>query len=162
MLVFVLAILLSAVSYAQGPGGGRDLPIDAATRNAVIEGVLKNLNEAYVFPDVAKKMEESIRARVARKEYDNIISSTAFVGRLTDHLREVSKDKHLRVAFSSDPIPERRGSGPSPAERERQRANMASLNLVFRKSSGWTATSAISTFEGSSTRSLRPRPAPQR
>jgi hypothetical protein len=133
-LAVALLILLSGVSLAQGPGGqGRDMPIDAAMRNAVIEGVLKNLNEAYVFPDVAKKMEEAIRARAARKEYDNITTSTAFVRALTDHLQEVSKDKHLRVNFSADPIPERRGSGPSPADRERQRANMASLNFGFQK-----------------------------
>jgi hypothetical protein len=35
-----------------------DLTIDAATRTQVIDTILKRLNESYVFPDIAKKMED--------------------------------------------------------------------------------------------------------
>jgi len=37
--------------------------IDAATRNKVIDGAIANLNEFYVSPDLAKKMEDAVRAR---------------------------------------------------------------------------------------------------
>jgi hypothetical protein len=37
--------------------------IDAATRSRVIDNAISNLNEFYVFPEVARKMEEGIRAR---------------------------------------------------------------------------------------------------
>src|SRR5712664_1849334 len=36
--------------------------IDGATRAKVIDGAIANLNESYVFPETAKKMEESVRA----------------------------------------------------------------------------------------------------
>ena len=59
----VLAILqLASVATAQQPEQP-DLTIDAATRTQVIDGVLKRINDSYVFPEVAKKMEQSIRER---------------------------------------------------------------------------------------------------
>ena len=102
-VVVALAAALFAnalTSYAQ-PGGPRqpDMTIDAAARNEVIENLLKRLNEAYVFPDVAKKMETAVRARAANKEYDQLTSATAFADALTNHLQEVSHDKHLRVRY---------------------------------------------------------------
>ena len=51
-------------------------------------------------------MEQSIRERVEKKEYDQITSSKEFA-KLTDDLQAVSKDKHLRVRYSHQVIPER-------------------------------------------------------
>src|SRR3712207_6843330 len=61
----LLVLQLTAVAVAQEQP---DLTIDAAARTQVIDGVLKRLNDSYVFPEVAKKMEESIRERVSKKE----------------------------------------------------------------------------------------------
>ncbi|MBI1760882.1 MAG: serine hydrolase [Acidobacteria bacterium] len=72
-------------------------PLDDKTRAAVIEDALQALNSNYVFPDKAKEMEQAIRARAARKEYDNLADAEAFARALTQHLQEVSHDKHLRV-----------------------------------------------------------------
>src|SRR5689334_9626620 len=84
-----------------------DLTIDAATRTQVVDTILKRLNDSYVFPDVAKKMETSIRERVAKKEYDQITSAKQFATTLTNDLQAVSHDKHLRVRYSFESIPER-------------------------------------------------------
>jgi len=54
-----------------------DLSIDAATRTQVINAILKRLNDSYVFPEVAKKMEQSIRGRAEKKEYDQITRPSA-------------------------------------------------------------------------------------
>src|SRR4028119_503032 len=43
-----------------------DMTIDAATRTQVIEGVLKNLNEAYLYPETAKRMEQAVREQIGR------------------------------------------------------------------------------------------------
>ena len=59
-----------------------DLTIDAATRTQVVDTILKRLNESYVFPEVAKKMETSIRERVSKKEYDQITSAKEFATKL--------------------------------------------------------------------------------
>src|SRR5688572_18805765 len=108
--VFILGtafVLWPVHSSGQQPPTQPDLPIDAATRVAVIDTLMKELNDSYVFPDVAKKMEIEIRARVTAKEYDSITSSREFAQKLTADLQSVSKDKHLRVRYSHDVLPVR-------------------------------------------------------
>src|ERR687883_68331 len=102
-LAILCLVTLSSVAQPEQP----DLTIDAATRTQVIDGILKRLNESYVFPETAKKMEQSIREKVEKKEYDQITSAKQFATTLTNDLQAVSKDKHLRVRYSNKPIPER-------------------------------------------------------
>jgi retinol-binding protein 3 len=52
---------------------------------------------------------------------------------LTEHLREVCKDKHLRVNFSSDPIPAGGPGGPSVEQMARMRRTLALRNYGFKK-----------------------------
>ena len=84
---------------------GPDKTLDAAARAKAIDGVLTELDKAYVFPETAKKMADSIRAKQAKGEYDAESSARAFAKRLTDDLRAVSKDGHLGVVYSPDPLP---------------------------------------------------------
>ena len=105
--------------------------VDAKTRDEVIEGALKALNEGYVFPETAKKMEQAIRERIERKEYDNITSAASFATTFTTHLQEVSKDKHLRVIFNDGSRP--MFGGQNLADRERARVMAAKRNFGFEK-----------------------------
>jgi len=117
-----------------GPDDQPDMTIDAATRTSVIDGGLKRLNDSYVFPEVAKKMEQAIRDRVAKKEYDQITSAKAFAETLTKHLQEVSHDKHLRVRYSSEPLPVRQNRPePTAEEREQFRRNNMWGNFGFER-----------------------------
>jgi hypothetical protein len=75
--------------------------LDAETRTAVIDALVGQLKENYVFVDVAAKMEEDVRERQSKGEYDSITDRTAFAQALTDHLREVSHDGHLEVLPSA-------------------------------------------------------------
>jgi CubicO group peptidase (beta-lactamase class C family) len=134
-LVLAALLILQTHIFAQGPvnrGPSADVTIDASARQEAIEGALKALNEAYVFPETAKKMEQSIRERMQRKEYDGISSALAFASTLTAHLQEVSRDKHLRVIFNDGSRP-MFGGGPDPAERERARMMSAKRNFGFEK-----------------------------
>jgi C-terminal processing protease CtpA/Prc len=101
-------------------------------RATIIDGALGHLRSAYVFPETAGKMADAIRARADRKEYDGITSAQAFAEALTAHLQEVSRDKHLRVIYSADPLPERRGP-PSPEERARAMAEERRRNFGFER-----------------------------
>jgi len=119
----VLVLALTARAPAQQPPPGPDMTLDAPTRRAVIDGVIARLNEAYVFPDTARAMERAIRARQGRHEYDGLTSARAFAESLTAHLQAVSRDRHLRVRYSAEPLPESRpDQGPGPAEEARARA----------------------------------------
>jgi retinol-binding protein 3 len=134
--LLIAALLISpAAIFAQGPPqGGPDMTLDAKARTEVIEAIVKNLNDYYVFPEVAKKMEQAIRERVQKKEYDQVTSAKQFAGLLTDHLQQVSRDKHLRVQYSSQPIPKREGrQEPTPEEFERFNTSARRNNYGFEK-----------------------------
>ncbi len=135
LVVVILALLiLRSGGSGQQPAQPPDMSIDAATRTAVINVLLKELNEMYVFPDVAKKMENDIRGRLGKNEYDSITSGQGLAKKLTDDLQSVSNDKHLRVRFSTNPLPvrtERRE--PTAAEIEQNRRFNRNVNFGFEK-----------------------------
>lgn len=111
-----------------------DMTIDAAVRAEVIESLLKQLNERYVFPDTAKAIEKVIRERAAKKEFDRTTSAAEFARTLTTLLREVSRDQHLSLNYSADAVPVRpAGSEPKPEEREGTRNYGQAINFGFEK-----------------------------
>ena len=127
-------VILPSRAGAQQPPMAPDMPIDAATRSAVVDILLKELNETYVFPETAKKMETDIRARVASHEYDSITTSRAFAEKLTSDLQSVSKDKHLRVRYSYDVLPTRQDRRePTEAEVEQGKWFNKRVNYGFEK-----------------------------
>jgi C-terminal processing protease CtpA/Prc len=133
-LAVICIFVLSFVTAASAQPEQADLTIDAATRTQAIDTILKRLNESYVFPDVAKKMEESIRERVAKKEYDQITSAKQFATTLTNDLQAVSHDKHLRVRYSFEAIPERgERREPTAEEREQRKRDLTWMNHGFSK-----------------------------
>ena len=108
------------------------MKVDPATRARVINGAVASLNEFYVFPEVAKKMEQALRARQKRGEYDVVEDAEAFAELLTDHLRQVSHDKHLSVDFSPAVLP--KDEAPrNPDVDARMRAQMERDNCLFQK-----------------------------
>src|SRR5215217_4023071 len=128
----VLALSVASVAVAQPEQP--DLTIDAATRTQVVDGILKRLNDSYVFPETAKKMEQTIRERVAKKEYDQITSAKLLATTLTNDLQAVSNDKHLRVRYSHEAIPERgERREPTAEEREQRRRDLTWMNHGFAK-----------------------------
>ena len=138
-LLFTFMLLTTVFSgldgFAQQPKKeSNDMTIDAATRNQIIEILLKNLNDSYVFPETAKKMEDDIRRRMKNKEYDSTASAQEFAAKLTDDLRSVSRDKHLGVRYSHRPIPVRHNSEELTAE-EKARSDyfMKLNNYAFEK-----------------------------
>jgi branched-chain amino acid transport system substrate-binding protein len=107
--------------------------LEESTRAEVIEGVLSKLHASYVFPEVAQAMEQAIRRRASRGEYDTISSGPQLARLLTVHLQEVSHDKHLHVVYFAEPRPMREAGEPSPEEREEFRQFAALHNFGFEK-----------------------------
>jgi hypothetical protein len=106
--------------------------IDATTRARVIDGAIANLNESYVFPETAKKMEAVVRARQKKGEYDSITDGDDLAKMLTDNFQEVSHDKHLRVNFSPAAVPDM-PKGPDPKADDADRKQMERMNCGFDK-----------------------------
>ena len=49
LCIFAISAAVSGFAQQEQP----DLTIDASTRTQVIDGILKRLNDSYVFPDTA-------------------------------------------------------------------------------------------------------------
>jgi retinol-binding protein 3 len=130
--VLVWAASISALAQTRKPQP--DINIDAAIRAEVIESVIKQLNEQYIFPETAKEIEKAVRERLQRKEYDRITSAAELAKTLTTLLREVSRDQHLSVNYSFEPIPIRaKKTEPTPAEREGLGNYGEAINFGFEK-----------------------------
>ncbi len=128
---FVLSPLATTAQQAQM---APDITVDAPARAAVVDALLNELNDGYVFSETAKKMETDIRARVSAKEYDSITSARAFAEKLTADLQSMSKDKHLRVRYSYEVMPSRKDRRePSEAEIEQSKWFNRRLNYGFEK-----------------------------
>lgn len=111
-----------------------EVKLDAAWRARVIEGVANKLDEYYVFPGKAGEMAEALAARQKRGEYDSVTDGETFASLLTDHLREISKDKHLRVDFHPFVVPERPAPPEAkPAIPDQMRTQMQRMNCGFEK-----------------------------
>lgn len=104
----VAAILLTALTATAQQPALPDAVIDQATRAAVIKNLSAELTDGYVFLETAKSMEADVNDRLKRGEYDQLTSARAFADKLTADLQAISHDKHLRVRFSAQPIPERK------------------------------------------------------
>jgi len=103
--LLVLVGLIAADAWAQPEGKkAPDRVIDARMQLEVIDSVTQALNEIYVFPEVAKKMEKHLRKQYKDKKYKEITSLTEFAQKLTEDLQEISKDRHLWVRFASDEL----------------------------------------------------------
>jgi hypothetical protein len=112
-----------------------DLSIDAAGRAKVIEGASAQLDSFYVFPEVAKRVRDSLRARSARGAYDAFDRKGAFAGKMNLEVRELSHDKHMGFEFSARPFPSRPANPapPTPDQIARAQAQADGLNCLFEK-----------------------------
>jgi hypothetical protein len=103
--LFLLGLSVPGGIWAQPAGNERpDRVIDAKFQLEVIDSVTRSLNEIYVFPDVAKKIEKHLRSQYKKKAYKDITSLEEFTNKLTEDMREISKDGHMWVRFASDEL----------------------------------------------------------
>ncbi|HMF92469.1 MAG TPA: hypothetical protein VKL40_17635, partial [Candidatus Angelobacter sp.] len=129
LLILLLAGTILAEEPIQGPQQMPDITIDAATRTEVIEGIVKALNDTYVYPEVATKMEQALRKHQQQKEYDSITSGRQFARTLTTHLQEVSHDKHVAIGVYGRRLPPELAEGLA----QQQNAMLARTNFGFER-----------------------------
>jgi len=72
-------------------------------RGLQIEEVCRRLMTRYVFPDVADKVVDLLRARLAGGAYDGL-DDEQFAEVVTQDLQSVNGDKHLKLRFHLDPV----------------------------------------------------------
>jgi C-terminal processing protease CtpA/Prc len=124
MVLFFLNIAF--VAWAGPPPG----TLDEQTKSAVIDEVVKKLNEIYVFPEVAKKMEKHLKKQFKKGAYKAITEPAEFARVLTKDLRDICHDLHLRVRYYPEPPQRRPEEPPDPAEIKRR---LGFVNYAFDK-----------------------------
>jgi retinol-binding protein 3 len=131
LFVFALAAALAVPALTAAP---RVPPaVNAQDRAAIIDDITAALNEVYVFPETAKKMEELVRRQLKSGAYDRLGTMDAFTQKLTEDLRSVSHDLHLGVVWDPEP-PAGETGGPTPEERQaRFAAQLRRDNYCFHK-----------------------------
>jgi retinol-binding protein 3 len=127
LFVFALAAAVAVPVLAAAPPAPP--AVDAKDRAAIIDDISAALNETYVFPETAKKMEEQMRRQLKSGAYDRLGKLDAFTDKLTEDLRSVSHDLHLGVGWDPEP-PAGKTGGPNPAEQQLQ---LRRDNYCFRK-----------------------------
>src|SRR5687767_11289355 len=96
LLLTAWTCIFSLTAVAQG--GNPNL--DGTEQKQVIDSVGQLLINNYIFPDVAKKMNDLIQEKHTKGEYNSITSVNEFAKQLTTDLQSISKDKHLNVSFN--------------------------------------------------------------
>ena len=83
-----------------GTGGVPRVPrIGAEQRTLAIDSVVAKLVRNYVFPDVATRLADSLKARHARGVYDDYANEISFAHRLNGDLLELGRDKQMGVEY---------------------------------------------------------------
>ncbi|MFT4927530.1 MAG: hypothetical protein ACI8WB_003641 [Phenylobacterium sp.] len=131
-------ILISLFSFALGiftapPAKSQTSALDSTQltsqkRQQTIEKVLKLLNQAYVYPQMALKMEAAILSRLEAGEYQQITQHQALADKLTADLQHTSHDKHLAVRAVKKPT---QTSAPKSDADKAQAAHHAELQQNY-------------------------------
>jgi len=91
------AILLSNAVFAQSP-----LVIDANVRKTVVDSMQAILKREYVFPEVADKMAAHLGKQLKSGFFDKATTTAALADLLTQEVRAVNNDLHLRLLFNPE------------------------------------------------------------
>jgi len=96
-IVFLMFFLLPHNLGAQET----DFKLNKAGRAEVIDSILAAFEIHYVYPEIAGNMCDSIRHKYQMGEYDKIDDLGQLIGQLSDDLRKISGDLHIRVSVMS-------------------------------------------------------------
>jgi hypothetical protein len=103
-LIFTVA--LTVFFLTQSCSSQSDKEIDGKRAENIIDSISNLLNEYYVFPDVAKKIEVQLKAECSKGNFNNIKSDEELAEKINLEMKSIANDLHLRfwVAGSSNPF----------------------------------------------------------
>jgi retinol-binding protein 3 len=106
---------------------------DASERSLLVAAVADALQSEYVYPELAAKMGDALRAHAKHGDYAAIGDGAALADKLTADLRAVSHDRHLSVGLHADGARSEPEGAPSIEDMQRWREDAARDNFGFRK-----------------------------
>lgn len=110
-----------------------DMKIDGASRTAVIEGAIADIERYYVFPDKVPAIARHLRTRMQQGDFDSITSAEKLAATLGDILQKETGDEHFVVRYFEKPIAELRpGEDQTAEEKAEEASTQKRLNYGFR------------------------------
>lgn len=82
------------------------VPPDNLEKTEVIRALIRELRAQYVFPETAEKMIAMLEGEIGSMASASPTDRPAFAQHLTAELQGIAHDKHLRVQYSPQPIPD--------------------------------------------------------
>lgn len=94
-------IAAPSATKAAVPDTSQSASLDPATVRQVIDGIAIKLREDYVFPDKGVQAADALERSLADNAYAAVTDPSKFAVQLTEQLRAITKDSHMRVIFGS-------------------------------------------------------------
>jgi len=97
---FTAAVAMCCLICTSALGAAQSAPreLTAAERGAALEAIIKAFEEKYVFPEMRPRIVERLKDAERSGRY-NTNDATDFADRVTEDLKDVSRDKHLYLSF---------------------------------------------------------------
>ena len=95
--ILIILVLLTSVKVFSQDGN-----LDKAEKKEIIDSIIFQFKDKYVFPDVADLMAKDLLKRYKRGKYDRITDKTIFADSLKNHMYAISKDKHIGVSYDKE------------------------------------------------------------
>ena len=106
--------------------------ISGKEKKAIVNKIVKLVNQHYVFPDVAKKCGEHIEEKFEVGEFEDINNLNQFAKKLTGELQSISHDKHMRVRVRLTEFVKQENENPT-ASRKLMETRFRRSNFGFQK-----------------------------
>jgi hypothetical protein len=90
-LLIVVLLMSINISSAQ------DIPFTEKYKEQAIQRLSQLMNDFYVFPEVAKKTEDHLKAQWEKGHFDQFGNDADFAAALTESVQSINKDKHMRI-----------------------------------------------------------------
>lgn len=103
LLSTAAAPLVASQRAPEQPSAQAAKPIESAERNAAVRQFAALLRARYVDPATGARYATALEQAAERGDYNNLTDANAFAARVTEDLRAVSPDKHLRISVGNIP-----------------------------------------------------------
>ena len=112
-----------------------ELPaIDASIQAAIIDSIGAAMGKAYVFADIAARMDSLLRAKLTAGEYRELTDPADFMRKVSEDMSGVYNDKHLQAgAFAPFDLTAQGQRADDPKLSEEFKENLRKANFGFRK-----------------------------
>ena len=122
----------TATATPNPAASGNIFPLDAAERRQVVESAASILKEHYVERENGQKMADALLEHEKNGDDDQITDGRTLAAVLTRQIREVSRDRHLIVEYSEEPLPAQ-PAAPTPESLLRYETAMRNRNCTFER-----------------------------